>query len=163
MNFWQKIKNLDLVSKLLLVGILLIPIYISVNYFWQKDSTKTQTGGLLEVSKELDLKIRELTFETYSQDRFSDDMIAYIYFEGKDVTKENLEKLEIKISPDQEIKTSVIDFFIIKVEFLKPSPADRKLNSLIVLYNGKQVGRVEYVNLDFDSTGQVDSVPPYKK
>lgn len=143
------LSKLDIFSKLLLVLMLLLVFVVGFNYF---SSIKfSESKKIVEIDTKTGIEILDYVFETGTKIRWPSDTYLVVNL-SKVINEDEKKNIEVRVRPEQRTSLEFIENNLI-IKFLDPSPKDTLDRNIIILYSGKQIGRIEYYTSDVESAG----------
>lgn len=147
----KSLSNLDVFSKLILLAMLFLGIYLISTPFLNGYFEPKKKETILEVSKNFSFKIEDYAFQHYSRDRLNNDMFLNIFLKDS-LNLDDYKKIKIKITPEQEFDYTLAAENLIQIRFKNEAPADGKENTIEFFLNNNLLGNIKYKNLEIQNS-----------
>ena len=143
-------KKLDLTSKLIISGLLIvICIVIFQQYSVVKQIAVNSNGTVLREPSDFNLGVADWNFGNGFKERLLVDDTMLIYLKAP-ITKENFEKLVFELNPKDEISVELSDPKTIRIKYKNLMKLNKNLNTLLILLDNKLVYTITYSNTTYD-------------
>lgn len=123
-----------------------VAVYVVVGrvYLPVKEKNKPE-NRLLEVSDKKDLVVVDYSFDSNTKVRWPEDSYLMINF-SKVFSEEEKSKLTFQLIPDEKFEVTYPNQYSVLIKFLKDSPKDESTYILKILFDGKQLDSIKFIN-----------------